>query len=135
MGAWGAGPFENDDAADWAFGFDGIDAAAGLALVREALLLGEGYLDADVGAVAVAAAQVVVWVRDPGLVPASAYGESIVTWLLTDQPEADEPLAAIARVAIERVRGADSELADLWTEAEDPAWEASLDEIGAALGR
>lgn len=36
MGAWGVGPFENDDAADWALEFTDADLQAGLGIVRAA---------------------------------------------------------------------------------------------------
>ena len=58
MGAWGSGPFENDDACDW---LDEL-ADSGVAALREALALADAadYLEAPDGSVVVAAAEVVV---------------------------------------------------------------------------
>jgi hypothetical protein len=62
MGAWDAGPFDNDDAVDWAAEFDNADKAAGTERLRTALQAASAdYLEAPEGAVAVAAAQVVAW--------------------------------------------------------------------------
>jgi hypothetical protein len=60
MFAAGVAPFDNDDAADWATGFDGVDRSVGLQILRNALAAVDTteYLEASGGAVAVAAAQV-----------------------------------------------------------------------------
>ncbi len=54
MGAWGSGPFENDDACDW---LDEL-ADSGVAALRAALALADDaeYLEAPDGSVIVAAA-------------------------------------------------------------------------------
>jgi hypothetical protein len=59
MGAWGEGPFDNDDAGDWAHEFDGVDEATGVQVLTDALDLGEAgdYLEAPEGTTAVAAAR------------------------------------------------------------------------------
>ena len=58
MGAWGAGPFENDDAMDWAID---LEESGDVGFVVEALRAAEsdGYLDAPEGSVTIAAAEVV----------------------------------------------------------------------------
>lgn len=135
MGAWGAGPFDNDDASDWAFEFDGLDESGGLRVVAEALQLTQPdeYLESPEGANAVAAAAVVAWMRDPSGVPDSPYGESAATWVRTARPMPTDELLAAALAAIDRVRADESELADLWAESGDAAWRESLTEIEARL--
>jgi hypothetical protein len=78
MGAWDVGPFDNDDASDWALEFDGLDANAGLQVLNDALAVGEcgEYIEAPAGTNAVAAAAVVTWMRNHALIPESPYGEA-----------------------------------------------------------
>lgn len=135
MGTWGAGPFDNDDAGDWAFDFEGADAATGLTMLRDALDLGAPgeAVEAPEGAEAVAAAAVVGWLADPGSIPESGYGEDAAGWVRSAGVSADADLKAAARAALERVRSEDSELAELWDETDDSSWGQSLDEIAARL--
>jgi len=65
MGTWGEGIWSNDQAADWAFGFDGADYEAGLAMLEDALETAplNGALDDDGGPVFAAAAYVVALLR------------------------------------------------------------------------
>lgn len=67
MGAWGAGVFENNDAAmDWVIA---LESRGGIGPVLEALerSVGESndYLDADDGSMALAAAEAVAAARAP----------------------------------------------------------------------
>jgi len=60
MGAWGAGNFENDAALDWVWD---LRESTGLEMVENAIadVLNCGdYLDADVGCIGLAAAEVVL---------------------------------------------------------------------------
>jgi hypothetical protein len=135
MGAWGDGPFDNDDASDWAYGFDGLDEAAGLQVVADALELGPPGEDvgAPEGANAVAAAAVVTWMRDPATIPDSPYGEAAATWVRTARPTPSGELLAAALAALDHVRSDRSELAELWAESDDAAWSNSLTQIEARL--
>ena len=132
MGAWGPGPFENDDASDWAWSFEGVDAATGLALIHSALATtADAELEAADAAVAVAAAQVVA--GDPG---EADDGSDAAAWISDASPTADEALRNEARGALNRVLEG-SELADLRREADvvdRDAWSRSLDAIAATLG-
>jgi hypothetical protein len=134
MGASGEGPFDNDDASDWAYGLDGAGAAAGLRMVAEALDVGEvgEYLEAPHGATAVAATAVVAWMRDPAAIPNSPYGEVAATWVRTAHPRPSRELVTAALAAIDRVRSDQSELAELWAEGDD-AWSNSLAQLEARL--
>ncbi len=106
MGAWGEGPFDNDDASDWAYELDGLDAAFRLRVLADALDVGEPgeYLEAPDGANAVAAAAVVTWMRDLAAIPTSPYGEPAAKWVRTTHatPPAELPTTALA--ALDRVR-------------------------------
>ena len=135
MGAWGEGPFENDDASDWAYQFDGVDETTGVQIVSEALNLGgpDEYVEAPEGTTAVAAAAVVSWLRDPGAIPDSPYGEAASTWVRRASPTPNASLTTAALTALDRVRSDQSELAELWAEGEGTAWRASLSQIETRL--
>ena len=89
MGAWGSGPFENDDAADWS------------------------YQLTDGGGPEVVAAGVGV--------PGVELPDELSDWLGGVDPAAWPPLAPQAVAALDRVLS-DSELRDLWDEADDGVW-------------
>ena len=60
MGTWGAGPFENDEGADWAWEFEQVDPHGGIAIIRTALqsvaeVDASTYLESDQAALAVMA--------------------------------------------------------------------------------
>lgn len=136
MGAWGEQPFENDDAGDWGYEFDGVDDATGRELLVDALNLGEAsvYLESPDGAVAVAAAEVVSWMLDPQAIPTSPYGEAPATWVRAIASTPDAAMVAAALAALDRVRSQDSELAELWAESgDDSGWRESLARIEERL--
>jgi len=133
MGAWGVEPFDNDDAADWAAEFDGVDAALGVEVLRRALNVQDSYVESNDGSAAVAAAQVVAWLVEPLTMVESSYCEAAVSWVRRHAPAADPVLVADARRALGRVRGSDSELAELWADADDDAWRETLDRIDTVL--
>ncbi|MFZ6005356.1 MAG: DUF4259 domain-containing protein [Actinomycetota bacterium] len=135
MGAWGEGPFDNDDAGDWAYEFDDVDEATGLQILAEALDLGgsDEYIEAPEGTTAVASAAVVSWLHDPGAIPDSPYGEAAIAWVRRANPKPNASLVEAALVALDRVRSDRSELAELWAESEDVAWRESLAQIETRL--
>jgi hypothetical protein len=133
MGAWGAGIYDNDDKADWSAevaegGLPAVEGALDSAIEAE-------YIEAFDGACALAAADVVARLVS-GRGEDSAYCEDVVAWVNANPGPPPSSLVAKARLAVERVRGAGSELAELWSE--DPAlftdWSASLTEVEQRLG-
>lgn len=135
MGTWGTGPFANDDAADFANALDEADPARRELLIREALhraVDADDYLESDDAAVAVAAAAVVAAVRTGGGVDFGEGPEYLSTGEATPLP-AD--VVDLARRALDRVAADDSELRELWEEAD--SWDealAALDEVRSELG-
>jgi hypothetical protein len=117
MGAWGVGPFENDEALDWAL--DLQDAAAeGPAFVEEYLQRvaewpADEFLEAPDCTVALAAAEVVAAMRGQRT---ADLPESVEAWL-KGRGAPDPKLVALANAAVARTL-ADSELAELWNDAE-----------------
>jgi hypothetical protein len=130
MGTWAAGPFDNDMAADWCGDLDEAAAPEREGLVREALEAAvdeDEYLDSSVACEAVAAAAVVASQRPGGAkLVQSSYAPDFLEQGESLPLPAD--LIGLARRALERVLGADSEWRELWDEG-DPA--EALAEIAA----
>jgi hypothetical protein len=127
VGAWGSRPFENDDAADWRYLL--VDGG-GAEVVAEALraVPAAGPVDVRTATNAVAAAAVV----GAGLGVAEAeVPDDVRAWLAEIDPSSWPPLAVEAVHALDRVL-TQSELRELWDEAEDDSWAA---ETGALRGR
>src|SRR6266542_3527674 len=117
MGAWASGPFENDDAADWRYLL--LDGG-GPEVVADALraVVAAGGTGVTAASNAVAAAAVVgagLGVADPQ-VP-----DDVAEWLAAVDAGAWRPLAPEAVRALDRVL-TESELRDLWDEADDSSW-------------
>lgn len=118
MGAWGEGPFDNDDAADWCGDLDAADPSERRGMVRWALATAarnSGYLEMDEAGTAIAAAAIVAS-RMPGGPPiTSTYAPD---FLLAGEPlELDADLPELAVEALARILGDNSEWRDLWEEA------------------
>jgi Domain of unknown function (DUF4259) len=115
MGAWGSGPFENDDAADFRGELDELPPRAWTTAIREALASvadADGYLEIDQGAVAIAAVAVV-----------------------TSRAAQVAEFREVALRALDRAAGPDSELRRLWeeNEAELPLWLSEVNRLRGAL--
>jgi hypothetical protein len=136
MGTWAEGAFDNDDAADWSWQFDGADEASGLQLIEDALKQAveagaARYLEIDVGARAIAAAGLVAHIAGHP-VRETPYNEDALRWAARVSPHARPSLAGLARQAVVRVTGPESELAELWDEAES-SWRTSMTELAFNL--
>lgn len=126
MGAWGTGPFDNDDAGDWVFQLedDGVPA------VRAALDVA-AHPGADEAAEAVAASTVVALALGA---PAESSAE-VDDWLATAGATAlDElrGLAPSAAAALRRVLDG-SELAELYDEVGADEWRDGLIALESVL--
>jgi len=112
VGAWGSGPFDNDDAMDFVGDLANGSTAEVVARLREALALPDDYVESPEGSSAVAAAALVA--ARLGYNP----GNPTVADLLVAHPfEADDQLRSSASAALARVAADDSELMELWDEA------------------
>lgn len=131
MGAWGIGSFENDDAMDWA---RELEESRGLKAVKRALRevvdTGDGYLEAPIAAVGIAAAEVVAGLNDA---PADDLPEEIENWIEEQRGRSEVDLSPLALEVLERVK-IKSELHDLWKDGTDfDKWLASLKNLEARL--
>jgi hypothetical protein len=131
MGAWGAGPFENDDASDWVWDLeessgDGVIAAA-LSAVSD--LQPEEYLEAPDATVGLAAAEVVAAALGA---PAKKLPEGVSAWVSASHIVISPGLIDSARSVVDRV-ATNSELKDLWDEASNSDWLANVFNLQARL--
>lgn len=129
MGTWSGEPFGNDGAADWSYE---LDDAADWAPVRRALDEAiAGPLDAEVAETAIAAAEVVAH----GLgrpTQEDAYTASATAFIArVGAPPGD--LVALAVAALDTATGPDSELQELWNDADPTEWREANARLDAAL--
>jgi len=130
MGAWGTGPFDNDDAADLLTELAGMDAGGRAQRVQTALTLPDGYLEVDSGSMAIAAAALVA--ASNGM-PLDRPGE-VQELIRSGTIPSDDRICTHARRALSRVSGYDSEWHELWSESESLAEvEEMLTNIGLFL--
>ncbi len=133
MGTWGNGSFENDDAADF---MADLTEIADLSLVSDALaavLAAEDYLEAPEACLGIAASEVVA--AAAGRPTAAAQEEEELTeWLARIAPEVSPGLIKQANQALYRIVGEQSELRELWEEADEAdAWQATVMALKAKL--
>lgn len=134
MGTWAATSFGNDAASDFAYEvMDAADATACLAEALREAADATDYLDSHEGARAVGAAEIVAALhgRTGGYLPGD-----LPAWVEARRaagPPPDADLAALALRALDRIVAADSELKELWDEAE--AFEEWEGELNALRGR
>lgn len=129
MGAWGTGPFDNDDAADFAGDLSdlaGSDVAA--AVLGDALLAvtaADGYIEGPEMSRAIAAAAVVAIFAKPSLQAPSPLEQS---WLSSIGLDPSDSLKAEAARSLTRAFEAEgNEWHELWAEA------GLLEEVRAKL--
>jgi hypothetical protein len=131
MGAWGFGPFENDDASDWIYE---LEESTDLSVITPALRtvtgIGGDYLEASDASNALAAAEVVAALLRH---PAAELPVEVQAWVDKHLGVDVSSLVPAAKAAIQRIR-TDSELKELWDESEDAAkWYATLDDLSSRL--
>ncbi|WP_082519507.1 DUF4259 domain-containing protein [Variovorax sp. Root411] len=131
-GAWGEGPFDNDDAQDWLTECARSAGAPAIAAAIDAALR-PGYLEADAGSVAVAAAEVIASVD--GNRSAATSAESAPCLEKTHMPQV-RALAPRARKALARVSDlSHSELAQQWAAGKSNRWATGISQLATRLER
>lgn len=129
MGAWGTGAFDNDTACDWSN--DLVDAED-LTFVQNTLSsaqeVDDDELDADLGAEALAACEVVARLQGRGG-RKDANTEIVDRWVKAHPVKPPAELVKLATHVIDRVTevGSGSELAQLWSG--DHTWRASMQDL------
>lgn len=133
MNIWGIGSFENEVGAAFAQEVAQDGAFALAEAFDVALDPDTDFLAAEEGHRTLAAAEVLA---------AALTGETenvtdagLRAWLEGAHPADLEPLRDLAREALGRVLGPDSELPDLWADEQDAeAWREDVERLRAALG-
>lgn len=127
MGAWGPGPFQNDDASDWVWDLESDDDGS---VVIEALSIIVDTPINDLPEVtecnnALAAAEVVASARGPR---SSGLPDEAVVWINAHASRIDNSWLALASGAVERVM-LHSELKDLWEQSRDDSWAEAVSDL------
>jgi hypothetical protein len=137
MGTWDSGPFDNDTAADWCGDLHDANPEDRAGMVRQALLgavESADYLDASEGCEAVAAIAIVGAERCGGPPVTSAYAPDFL--LAGGRIGLSDDLVPLALRTLDRVLGKDSELWQLWGEADGGrSLLAEIEPLRAALAR
>lgn len=114
MGAWGTGPFENDDAMDFVGALSDAPPSESERLLRAALadvVDTDGYLDAGPGLVGVAAAALLAAATGAYEVTTTP---SVADLVVDRRVDASDELRELAAQALQRVTGTDSEWRETW---------------------
>ena len=127
MGAWGYLPFENDDALDWLNELE----AGGADVIRRALTkANDGYVDAPDGSIAVAADDITAACQGYA---SRDLPENVADWVAAHGAERTAEDVELALEAVGRVAGEETELAELWDDADEPEWRESLEDLSERL--
>ncbi|WP_262028276.1 DUF4259 domain-containing protein [Microvirga sp. Mcv34] len=131
MGAWGFGPFDNDEAGDWLSYFDD----QGLGAVRWAIeaVSDQDYLEVTEGSMAIAAAAMLAALCDGNEdgIPREKPRE---LQRIKQEEKSYEILKQPAVQALDRVLAPDSEIVELWSETDKfSEWKQSVLDIQRRL--
>lgn len=134
MGTWGTGAFENDNAMDWVT--DALVPARDDGVLDRSLRLAahsepDEDLSAPEGEESLAAAEVVAALRGhpaPGLPP------EVVAFVRRPRPGPLDRLTQLSLDAIDRTLAVNSELAELWADADPAPWLAAVADLRMRLG-
>lgn len=134
MGAWGHGPFDNDDAADW---LADLEESSDLGFLRSSLQprwFDYLYLQAPKGSVIIAAAEVLA----AGLGRAAPHlPVDAKYWVRLNSRLNYKSLVGVARIGIQRVMGARSELRALWRDGKTDVskqWTQQIEDLARRVG-
>ncbi|MBX7256466.1 MAG: DUF4259 domain-containing protein [Candidatus Hydrogenedentes bacterium] len=130
MGTWGSGIFENDAAADWAFG---LEEAEDLSYVENTLdrviQAGDEYLEAPDAEEGLAAVEVVARLKGKWGIK-SPYSEPVDMWVKKMKFKPSPDLVKKAIAVVNRVVVEPSELLEMWTETDElDEWKDSVAEL------
>lgn len=135
MGAWSHEPFGNDTACDWAYE---LEESEGYEVVEDAFnqiieMSTEEYIDADIGCVAHAAAEVLAKSFGRG-VEEEDIPEAVEKWLEQNKNKTNPALIPKAIRALKLLTSENSELNELWQESDYyTEWTSNIDELKEIL--
>ena len=112
MGAWGAGPFQNDHALDFLAELSELPPAGMGSRITSALVLpSDGYLELHEACAAIAAAELIAAARSAAI---EGPDERPVVVVQPDKETGDAEVRDLVLAALVRVNGAWSEWRDMW---------------------
>ena len=134
MGTWSHEPFGNDTANDWAYELEDTEDLSHVEATLDKLLaVGDEYLEAPDAEEAIAAVEVLAKLLGRGT-QSDAYTEKIDTWVKRVKSEPNSVLRNKAVLALERIESENSELLELWSDADEAdQWRESLARLRKAL--
>lgn len=136
MGTWSHEPFGNDIASDWAYEFEEND---GYEVIEDAFdqiidMATEEFIDADIGCIAHAAAEVLAKSFTDGVAENEYYPESVEKWLQHNQHKHNYELIPKALLALNLLISENSELDELWQDSDDyEDWTKNIAELKETL--
>jgi len=128
-GAWGMGPFDNDDALDWVWELEDSDSTAVLESALKDVVGSMFYFSAPECSRAIAAAEVVAALAGK---PRPELPDEVASWVRSNKLVADEELINLAKQSVTLVRDSNkSELAELWRDSgsDYDEWHSSLSDL------
>ncbi len=134
MGAWGVKAFENDTAGDWALR---LEAANDLSLIEDAISCVENSansIDSSDGEIAIAASEILACLcGSPGC--SGSISKMVDDWVKA-HPIIPSPMLLVrAYTALEKILGRNSDLCELWHEAdEEKQWVKAVRDLHRRLG-
>jgi hypothetical protein len=134
VGTWETGVFDNDTAADWAFGLaEESDTSYIESTLDKVIGVGTEYLEAPDAEEGLAAADTVARLLGRGGAK-TPYTEAVDKWLASSKLPVDASLAQKALRVVDRVLTEPSEALELWQESDDfEKWKSMLRDLRARL--
>jgi hypothetical protein len=134
VGAWETGVFDNDTAADWAFGLaEESDASYIESSLDKVIGVGAEYLEAPDAEEGLAAAETVARLLGRAGTK-TPYTEAVDNWVAAASVPVDASLAQKAVRVVDRVLTSPSEALELWQESDDfEKWKSMLRDLRARL--
>lgn len=127
-GAWGYFSFENDDAMDWVENSLKPGGQSAVEKTISRVAKGRGYLQAPDGCAALAACEVLAAAQGR---PAADLPKEVAALAKKLSAKPSEAVRQSAREALDRVLGKQSELVELWKDAEGDfaKWKKSVEDL------
>lgn len=127
MGAWDATSFGNDTANDWAYELENVNDLSYIeATLQKILDAGDEYIEGPDAEEAIAAAEVVAWLRGRPT-PVNGFTRKIDAWVAANRIQPPAALIQMAISAIDRIQQQPSELIALWDG--NAEWAAAMSDL------
>ncbi len=131
MGVWDATSFGNDTANDWAYTLEECDGLAYIESTLQTVVdIGDNYLGSNEAVEAIAAAEVLAWLRGRPT-PVDSYTKKIATWVAAHPVRPPAAIIQKALKVLDRIQQEPSALAELWSD--DTNWANAMNDLRTRL--